>query len=186
MEFISQPKRSFISRPRSTSNSLYSFQSSVAGGANFDPALEKLLQQQQRLSGSGYWSNELALSNEAAHLLNSEATSVTTTTKVLQATGKVGKKRSRASQRAPTTLLTTDIANFRAMVQQFTGLPESPCASLGSSSPHLIPTHNYSPFLIRDRMNSAPSFLPRAPPPPRQTGSGLQPFLIGGAELNPA
>lgn len=35
--------------------------------------------------------------------------------------GKTGRKRSRASRKAPTTLLNTDTTNFRAMVQQFTG-----------------------------------------------------------------
>ncbi|KAL0448725.1 UNVERIFIED_CONTAM: VQ motif-containing protein 22 [Sesamum latifolium] len=36
------------------------------------------------------------------------------------------KKRSRASRRAPTTVLTTDTTNFRAMVQEFTGIPAPP------------------------------------------------------------
>lgn len=36
------------------------------------------------------------------------------------------KKRSRASRRAPTTVLTTDTTNFRTMVQEFTGIPELP------------------------------------------------------------
>ncbi|KAL1190320.1 hypothetical protein V5N11_016704 [Cardamine amara subsp. amara] len=36
------------------------------------------------------------------------------------------KKRSRASRRAPTTVLTTDTSNFRAMVQEFTGIPSPP------------------------------------------------------------
>lgn len=39
------------------------------------------------------------------------------------------KKRSRASRRAPTTVLTTDTTNFRAMVQEFTGIPSSPFTS---------------------------------------------------------
>ncbi|KAG0482674.1 hypothetical protein HPP92_010758 [Vanilla planifolia] len=51
---------------------------------------------------------------------------------------KAGRKRSRASRRAPTTLLSTDTANFRAMVQQFTGVPTRPyvasCASEGPST----------------------------------------------------
>jgi hypothetical protein len=51
-------------------------------------------------------------------------------------TAKVGKKRSRASRRAPTTLLNTDPSNFRAMVQRFTGIPETP---FGYSS--MNPTH---------------------------------------------
>ncbi|EPS60571.1 hypothetical protein M569_14232 [Genlisea aurea] len=36
------------------------------------------------------------------------------------------KKRSRASRRAPTTVLTTDTTNFKAMVQEFTGIPSPP------------------------------------------------------------
>ncbi|KAH9605524.1 hypothetical protein KSS87_012400, partial [Heliosperma pusillum] len=36
------------------------------------------------------------------------------------------KKRSRASRRTPTTVLTTDTNNFRQMVQEFTGIPASP------------------------------------------------------------
>lgn len=46
--------------------------------------------------------------------------------------GRVSKpirRRSRASRRTPTTLLNTDTANFRAMVQQFTGGPTAPFAS---------------------------------------------------------
>ncbi|KAK6115481.1 hypothetical protein DH2020_007750 [Rehmannia glutinosa] len=36
------------------------------------------------------------------------------------------KKRTRASRRAPTTVLTTDTSNFRQMVQEFTGIPAAP------------------------------------------------------------
>ncbi|KAH6756750.1 VQ motif-containing protein [Perilla frutescens var. hirtella] len=36
------------------------------------------------------------------------------------------KKRTRASRRAPTTVLTTDTTNFRQMVQEFTGIPAAP------------------------------------------------------------
>ncbi|XP_039146060.1 VQ motif-containing protein 22-like [Dioscorea cayenensis subsp. rotundata] len=46
--------------------------------------------------------------------------------------GRVGKsprRRSRASRKAPTTLLNTDTTNFRAMVQQFTGIPSAPYSS---------------------------------------------------------
>ncbi|XP_020594274.1 VQ motif-containing protein 22-like [Phalaenopsis equestris] len=39
---------------------------------------------------------------------------------------KPARKRSRTSRRAPTTLLNTDTSNFRAMVQQFTGVPSVP------------------------------------------------------------
>uniref|UniRef100_A0A7N0UK23 VQ domain-containing protein n=1 Tax=Kalanchoe fedtschenkoi TaxID=63787 RepID=A0A7N0UK23_KALFE len=40
--------------------------------------------------------------------------------------GRVVKKRTRASRKTPTTVLTTDTANFRAMVQEFTGIPTPP------------------------------------------------------------
>lgn len=52
--------------------------------------------------------------------------------------GRVGKpvrRRSRASRRTPTTLLNTDTANFRAMVQQFTGSPTAPFASSAGIHP---------------------------------------------------
>ncbi|KAL6873493.1 hypothetical protein ACP4OV_013575 [Aristida adscensionis] len=39
------------------------------------------------------------------------------------------RRRSRASRRAPVTLLNTDAANFRAMVQQFTGIPPPPAGA---------------------------------------------------------
>ncbi|KAG7542840.1 VQ motif [Arabidopsis thaliana x Arabidopsis arenosa] len=42
------------------------------------------------------------------------------------------RRRSRASRRTPTTLFNTDTANFRAMVQQFTGGPSA--VAFGSSS----------------------------------------------------
>uniref|UniRef100_A0A5B6YS58 VQ domain-containing protein n=1 Tax=Davidia involucrata TaxID=16924 RepID=A0A5B6YS58_DAVIN len=43
-----------------------------------------------------------------------------------QAVVKNSKKRTRASRRAPTTVLTTDTSNFRQMVQEFTGIPAAP------------------------------------------------------------
>ncbi|RRT33994.1 hypothetical protein B296_00055937 [Ensete ventricosum] len=46
--------------------------------------------------------------------------------------GRVSKpvrRRSRASRRTPTTMLNTDTANFRTMVQQFTGIPSGPYSS---------------------------------------------------------
>lgn len=73
----------------------------------------------------------------------SDATTVTTNTISsasgggLSPEGRVSKpvrKRSRASRRTPTTLLNTDTANFRAMVQQFTGGSLASFPSTGSSS----------------------------------------------------
>lgn len=81
--------------------------------------------------------------------------------------GKNPRKRTRASRRAPTTVLTTDTNNFRAMVQEFTGIPASPFAAAASSSsaararldqlfgsnrnflPELPPQHHRPPYLQR-------------------------------------
>ncbi|KAK8951061.1 hypothetical protein KSP39_PZI003479 [Platanthera zijinensis] len=63
------------------------------------------------------------------------------------------KKRARASRRAPTTVLTTDTSNFRAMVQEFTGIPAPPFATSSSfSRPRLDLFHSAA---------SAPAFLLR-------------------------
>jgi hypothetical protein len=49
--------------------------------------------------------------------------------------GKPARRRSRASRRAPVTLLNTDTSNFRAMVQQFTGIPSGPYGPGGAGGP---------------------------------------------------
>ncbi|XP_038898930.1 VQ motif-containing protein 22-like [Benincasa hispida] len=48
------------------------------------------------------------------------------------------RKRSRASRRTPTTVLNTDAANFRAMVQQFTGGPSN-----ANNNLHNFPTFGF-------------------------------------------
>ncbi|KAJ8464198.1 hypothetical protein OPV22_026750 [Ensete ventricosum] len=50
---------------------------------------------------------------------------------------RASKKRSRASRRAPTTVLATDTSNFRDMVQQFTGFPTPPFTSSPFPRPRL-------------------------------------------------
>ncbi|XP_010462197.1 PREDICTED: dual specificity protein kinase splA-like [Camelina sativa] len=65
----------------------------------------------------------------------SPSCSVPTDKKNGLATTRDPKKRSRVSRRAPTTVLTTDTSNFRAMVQEFTGNPSTPFTGLSSSSP---------------------------------------------------
>ncbi|KAK7351178.1 hypothetical protein VNO77_10432 [Canavalia gladiata] len=71
---------------------------------------------------------------------------------------KNSKKRSRASRRAPTTVLTTDTTNFRSMVQEFTGIPAPPFSPSSSSSSSfysrrlpLVSTHSRT--LIHNNMN---------------------------------
>ncbi|KAH8502809.1 hypothetical protein Peur_066649 [Populus x canadensis] len=95
------------------------------------------------------------------------------------------KKRSRASRRAPTTVLTTDTTNFRAMVQEFTGIPAPPFTSspfprsrldlFGTAastlrsavSHHLDPSP--PPYLLRP---FAQRFQPPPPPAPPFASSG--------------
>ncbi|GAA0152700.1 hypothetical protein LIER_37541 [Lithospermum erythrorhizon] len=78
------------------------------------------------------------------NLPSSSVTEMMNTTSSLQVSEKHGlasvncqnnKKRSRASRRAPTTVLTTDTTNFRAMVQEFTGIPAPPFTSSSSLFP---------------------------------------------------
>ncbi|XP_047052399.1 developmental regulatory protein wetA-like [Lolium rigidum] len=80
------------------------------------------------------------------------------------------RKRARASRRAPTTVLTTDTSNFRAMVQEFTGIPNPPFAAgagvpgapFGTRFDHIFssssnaalrsaadPTSSLPPYLLR-------------------------------------
>ncbi|KAK9134294.1 hypothetical protein Syun_013624 [Stephania yunnanensis] len=87
------------------------------------------------------------------------------------------KKRSRASRRAPTTVLTTDTSNFRAMVQEFTGIPAPPFSSSasplqfphrtrldlfggGSSSSSTMPSYLLRPFAHKlNPPQTLPTFL---------------------------
>ncbi|QHO02592.1 hypothetical protein HN51_037091 [Arachis hypogaea] len=68
------------------------------------------------------------------------------------------KKRSRASRRAPTTVLTTDTSNFRAMVQEFTGIPAPP-----------FPRTRFDLFAS----SSSSALMDPSPPPPSYL---LRPF----------
>ncbi|KAJ4887617.1 VQ motif-containing protein [Raphanus sativus] len=78
----------------------------------------------------------------------------------LAVTTRIPKKRSRVSRRTPTTVLTTDTSNFRAMVQEFTGNPSNPFTGLSSSS---------SPF-PRSRFNLF------GPSSPSSSSRPLKPF----------
>ncbi|KAL5210985.1 hypothetical protein ABZP36_006608 [Zizania latifolia] len=101
------------------------------------------------------------------------------------------KKRPRASRRPPTTVLTTDTSNFRAMVQEFTGFPAPPfvAAPPPAVRPRLLggggPSAALPPFLLR------PSPLkythnPVLPLPPSCTTTAPTSFLgnAGAAATN--
>lgn len=80
------------------------------------------------------------------------------------------KKRSRASRRAPTTVLTTDTTNFRAMVQEFTGIPAPPF----TSSP--FPRGRFDLFGGPSSMRSNPLDSPYLLKPFAHKAQQLSPF----------
>ncbi|KAK6923425.1 VQ protein [Dillenia turbinata] len=87
------------------------------------------------------------------------------------------KKRSRASRRAPTTVLTTDTTNFRAMVQEFTGIPAPPFTSSsisGFQRTRLVDLLGTRSTQLVDRCSPPPHYLLRPfaqkfQPPPSNT-----------------
>ena len=79
-------------------------------------------------SSHDYWSYQLyseEMGISATPLGNPPTTISCTPTSLQPVNQRRGKRRSRTPKRAPTTIVNTDEANFRAMVQQFTGLPET-------------------------------------------------------------
>ncbi|XP_054803540.1 calmodulin-binding protein 25-like [Prosopis cineraria] len=73
---------------------------------------------------------------------------------VLSATGKVSKRKSRASKRSQTTFIAADPMNFRQMVQQVTG------ARLDNSPMPMAPISKPEPQRPRSRLPSGELFLP--------------------------
>ncbi|KAI4317251.1 hypothetical protein L6164_025139 [Bauhinia variegata] len=92
--------------------------------ANRDAPFSTLHQSLPQESASGGLLSVSAATNDQAHNTNSNNNSSNSNNVVRNP-----KKRSRASRRAPTTVLTTDTTNFRAMVQEFTGIPAPPFTS---------------------------------------------------------
>jgi hypothetical protein len=103
------------------------------------------------------------------------------------------RKRARASRRAPTTVLTTDTSNFRAMVQEFTGIPAPPFAGGAASGArsrldHLFPSRSSAtsafpqylrPFAHNKQLHHA------YPPPPFNSPSTSQPAPASAAIAAP-
>ncbi|GJM98953.1 hypothetical protein PR202_ga16006 [Eleusine coracana subsp. coracana] len=100
------------------------------------------------------------------------------------------RKRTRASRRAPTTVLTTDTSNFRAMVQEFTGIPSPPFAAAPAASAlrtrfdHIFPP---SSSLLRsaagDASASLPPYLLR--PFAQKIPSAFPPFTSSSSSSSP-
>ncbi|KAL7116708.1 hypothetical protein ACP275_03G021300 [Erythranthe tilingii] len=84
------------------------------------------------------------------------------------------KKRTRASRRAPTTVLTTDTTNFRQMVQEFTGIPAAPFSG-GSPYPRRMDLFSAASSLRSGSLGPLlrPSSSTTPPPPPSFLNSGM-------------
>ncbi|CAO2175505.1 unnamed protein product [Urochloa humidicola] len=97
------------------------------------------------------------------------------------------RKRARASRRAPTTVLTTDTSNFRAMVQEFTGIPAPPFAAAGARSRldhHLFPSR--SPAALPQYLLRPFVHKPQTYPPPFTSTSTSSPAPATAAIAAPA
>ncbi|KAI4337707.1 hypothetical protein L6164_016091 [Bauhinia variegata] len=75
------------------------------------------------------------------------------------------KKRTRASRRAPTTVLTTDTSNFRAMVQEFTGIPAPPFSGTSYSRRLDLLTGSSSLRSSSSHLETPGAFYPLRPSP---------------------
>ncbi|GMJ02483.1 hypothetical protein HRI_003917500 [Hibiscus trionum] len=136
------PSANYLTNPFSLSppnNSLLSFDGVRPGmsGLRSEPYTTDLgnLSNHQSILGSqglsqGSFPSSTSMQSRPVH-----DNGVRTSTQSDQTTGAVKnpKKRTRASRRAPTTVLTTDTTNFRAMVQEFTGIPAPPFSDLSYS-----------------------------------------------------
>ncbi|KAL2232036.1 uncharacterized protein LOC105177164 [Sesamum indicum] len=87
------------------------------------------------------------------------------------------KKRTRASRRAPTTVLTTDTTNFRQMVQEFTGIPAAP---FSGSSPY---SRRLDLFSAASALRAADTLGPLYPLRP-SAHKVLSPFSSSPSPLN--
>ncbi|XP_047947127.1 VQ motif-containing protein 22-like [Salvia hispanica] len=93
---------------------------------------------------------------------------------------KPARRRSRASRRTPTTLLNADAANFRAMVQHFTGGPASSVSF--ASGQHPIPNRGGGPAGYMDHVGFHVQY-PQQPPQNMfvvDNGGGVPPQTAAG------
>ncbi|KAL6009754.1 hypothetical protein ACLOJK_000183 [Asimina triloba] len=106
----------------------------------------------------------------------------------IPSSGKITKRKSRATKRSPTTFITADPSNFRQMVQQVTGTrfgnPQLPVAPIlkpepqrvGSRMPGCLPTLDTSAFLLdhhQQMMAPAPQAAAQVAFAPPSECSGL-------------
>lgn len=100
--------------------------SSSAPSSNVVSAHQLLHHNQNPFSGSGSGSLPMQQQPSSVEPANVVRASSSAQPDHQPNVAKNPKKRTRASRRAPTTVLTTDTTNFRQMVQEFTGIPTAP------------------------------------------------------------
>lgn len=134
----------------------------------------------------GFFSDATVMTTSPTPTMPSSSESNSILSQLTPKSGIVSKpirRRSRASKRTPTTLLNANTANFRALVQQFTGCPSTTMSTLGvhkgpitlnfqqGTSAHKSHHHNTSrvvlPFSSRsynnnnnNQVHQVPSLLP--------------------------
>ncbi|KAK3127750.1 hypothetical protein QOZ80_7AG0577940 [Eleusine coracana subsp. coracana] len=106
------------------------------------------------------------------------------------------RKRARASRRAPTTVLTTDASNFRAMVQEFTGFPAAPppfaphhlgpgaLFGAGPSQSAAAPFHHHHQLLRPSPLKLSSSSATPAGPTTSNTGSFAHTLFASSSNAN--
>lgn len=82
------------------------------------------------------------------------------------------RRRTRASRRAPTTLLNTDTTNFRAMVHQFTGAP-----------PGVVPSSQFPTSFYMPGAGSGTSLMDFSQLPLQQQQQQQPQHIFGGAQM---
>ncbi|KAF5784646.1 putative VQ motif-containing protein [Helianthus annuus] len=95
--------------------------------------------------------------NPVDHLVDNDDPNPNFGPETLGATKKNPKKRTRASRRAPTTVMTTDTTNFRQMVQEFTGIPAVPFSSSAYSNRRDLYAGSAEPMAVRMQQPVRPS-----------------------------
>ncbi|KAL6655914.1 hypothetical protein ACP70R_006740 [Stipagrostis hirtigluma subsp. patula] len=176
-------------------------------------------QQQQQPQQAGAWSGAFtgaagASSSSSPRVAQADAgarqadTSAAAAAPGAPAPPRGSRKRTRASRRAPTTVLTTDTSNFRAMVQEFTGIPSppfaagigAPASSLRTRFDHLFPSPSslrsaagaaadspsLPPYLLRPFAQKLQTAAPSAFPPFPSSSSTTLTSSIGAANANAA
>ncbi|KAI4307376.1 hypothetical protein L6164_030575 [Bauhinia variegata] len=163
------------SQPNSNPNSLLNLDTTTSQGRRSEPGCTDPAANLPGASSSatnqslldphsqalGQCSTDPSLQLRSVHDDNARGVSLSAPTNVVRNS----KKRTRASRRAPTTVLTTDTSNFRAMVQEFTGIPAPPFSGSSYSRRLDLLTGSSSLRSSSSHLETAVGFYPLRPSP---------------------